>query len=165
MLRLIIKQTNWSVFGALFGFVIGFFLKIYLLNIVSLDAWGRYVTAQTFATAFDSILAIGIPFAIIKFIPTYLPENLDKAQRMASLALKYAFIAGVFTLFLIFLFKDYINEILYKQISDSNFSWILFIMSIHIPISLLLGFVTSLYRSVLKIKEIVKEPVFWNLFP
>ncbi len=155
MLRLIIKQTNWSVFGALFGFVIGFFLKIYLLNIVSLDAWGRYVTAQTFATAFDSILAIGIPFAIIKFIPTYLPENLDKAQRMASLALRYAFIAGVFTLFLIFLFKDYINETLYKQISDSNFSWILFIMSIHIPISLLLGYLTSLYRSVLRIKEIV----------
>ena len=54
MLRLIIKQTNWSLFGALFGFGIGFFLKIYLLNIVSLDAWGRYVTAQTFAAAFDS---------------------------------------------------------------------------------------------------------------
>ena len=45
MLRLIIKQTKWGVFGAIFAFAIGFFVKIYLIDIVGLESWGKYVIA------------------------------------------------------------------------------------------------------------------------
>ena len=40
MLRLIIKQTNWGILGAIFAFSIGFFVKIYLIDIVGLDSLG-----------------------------------------------------------------------------------------------------------------------------
>ena len=47
MLKLIIKQANWGILGAIFGFSIGFFVKIYLIDIVGLESWGKYVIAQT----------------------------------------------------------------------------------------------------------------------
>ena len=68
MLKLILRQANWGVFGAVFGFVVGFFVKIYLIDIVGLEAWGKYVTAQTFSSISETFLSIGIPYVIIKFI-------------------------------------------------------------------------------------------------
>ena len=62
MLKLIIKQANWGVMGSIFAFLIGFFVKIYLIDIVGLASWGRYIAAQNFASAIDTFLAIGIPF-------------------------------------------------------------------------------------------------------
>ena len=34
MLKLIIKQANWGILGTVFGFAIGFFVKIYIIDIV-----------------------------------------------------------------------------------------------------------------------------------
>ena len=153
MLKLIIKQTKWGVFGALFGFAIGFFVKIYLIDIVGLESWGKYVIAQTFASFSETILSIGIPFVIIKFIPSFIDRNQEKASRIASFFLKYALIIGSVYLFLIYLFSNYINHFVYGDIDD--LSWLLFIICIHVPISMLFGVIISLYRSVLKIKEIV----------
>ena len=76
MLKLILKQANWSVFGVVFGFFVGFFLKIFLIDIVGLEEWGKYVIAQTFSSFAETVLSIGIPFVVIKFIPTYLESNL-----------------------------------------------------------------------------------------
>jgi len=153
MLRLIIKQTNWGVMGAVFGFAVGFFVKIYLIDIVGLSEWGKYVTAQTFSSISETFLSIGIPYVIIKFIPSFVEKNKDKASRIANVFLKYAFIVGCIYLVLIYFGSSYINRLIYKDIDD--LSWILFIMCIHVPISMLFGVVVSLYRSVLKIKEIV----------
>ena len=33
MLRLIIKQANWCIIGSMFGFSIGFVIKVYLIDI------------------------------------------------------------------------------------------------------------------------------------
>ena len=41
MLKLIIKQANWGILGSMFGFLIGFVIKIYLIDIVGVDAWGK----------------------------------------------------------------------------------------------------------------------------
>ena len=100
MLKLIIKQANWSVLGAIFGFAIGFFVKIYLIDIVGLPAWGKYVIAQTFSSFVETVLSIGIPFVIIKFIPTFVENNKEKASRIASIFLKYAIVVGRFFLLL-----------------------------------------------------------------
>ena len=51
-----------------------------------------------------------------------------------------------------------INQYIYNDVS--GLSWILFVMCIHVPISMLFGVVVSLYRSVLKIKEIVLYGTF-----
>ena len=153
MLRLIIRQSNWGIMGAIFGFAIGFFIKIYLIGIVTLEEWGKYAAAQTFSSISETILSIGIPYIIIRFFPSFIENNKDKASRIANLFIRYALIIGSLFLVLIYFSADYINDILYGEID--GFSWILFFMCIHIPISLLFGIVISLYRSVLKIKEIV----------
>ena len=72
MLKTIIRQTNWGIIGAIFGFAVGFFVKIYLIDIVGLEAWGKYVIAQIFSATSETLLSIGIPFVIIKFIPSFL---------------------------------------------------------------------------------------------
>ena len=153
MLRLIIKQTQWGVFGALFGFAIGFFVKIYLIDIVGLDSWGKYVIAQTFASFSETILSIGIPFVIIKFFPSFIELNQAKASRIANIFLKYALIVGSGYAVLIYFLSNYINHFVYSDIDD--LSWLLCVICIHVPISMLFGVVISLYRSKLKIKEIV----------
>jgi len=153
MLRLIIKQTQWGVFGALFAFTIGFFVKIYLIDIVGLESWGKYVIAQTFASFSETILSIGIPFVIIKFFPSFIEENKAKASRIANVFLKYALFVGCGYAVLIFFISNYINHFVYSDIDD--LSWLLCVICIHVPISMLFGVIISLYRSKLKIKEIV----------
>ena len=153
MLKLILRQANWGILGALFAFAIGFFVKIYLIDIVGLQAWGKYAAAQTFSSISETFLSIGIPFVIIKFMPSFINDNQEKASRIASIFIKYALIVGGLFLTLIYFGSDYINHFVYSDIDD--LSWILFVMCIHVPISMLFGVVVSLYRSVLKIKEIV----------
>ena len=153
MLRLIIKQTQWGVFGALFAFTIGFFVKIYLIDIVGLESWGKYVIAQTFASFSETILSIGIPFVIIKFFPSFIEENKAKASRIANVFLKYALFVGCGYAVLIYFISNYINHFVYSDIDD--LSWLLCVICIHVPISMLFGVIISLYRSKLKIKEIV----------
>ena len=58
------------------GFLIGFLVKIYLINIVGVDLWGKYVSAQTFASFFDTLLSLGIPWVIIKYLPNYFDDNI-----------------------------------------------------------------------------------------
>ena len=153
MFRLILGQLNWGVIGSIFGFAIGFFLKIYLIDIVGLANWGKYVTAQTFSSISETFLSIGIPYIIIKFIPSFIEKDIDKARRVANVFLKYSFVVGFFYVGIIYIFSSYINKFIYNDID--NLSFILFIMCFHVPISMLFGVVVSLYRSVLKIKEIV----------
>ena len=161
MLKLIIKQANWGIFGAIFGFSIGFFVKIYLIDIVGLEAWGKYVIAQTFASFSETILSIGIPLVIIKFIPSFIDRNQKKASRIANIFLKYSLIVGSVYLVLIYFFSNYINHFVYSDID--SLSWLLFVVCIHVPISMLFGVIISLYRSVLKIKEIVIYGTFINV--
>ena len=153
MLRLIIKQTKWGVFGAIFAFVIGFFVKIYLIDIVGLESWGKYVIAQTFASFSETILSIGIPFIIIKFFPSFIEENQAKASRIATIFLKYALIVGIGYAVLIYFLSNYINHFVYSDIN--GLSLLLCVVCVHVPISMLFGVIISLYRSKLKIKEIV----------
>ena len=64
MIGLIIKQANWGVAGSIFGFVIGFFIKIYLIDIVGVDEWGKYVSAHALRCCFLLILS-SIPSAFV----------------------------------------------------------------------------------------------------
>ena len=153
MLKLIIKQTKWGVFGAIFAFVIGFFVKIYLIDIVGLESWGKYVIAQTFASFSETILSLGIPFIIIKFFPSFIEENQAKASRIATIFLKYALIVGIGYAVLIYFLSNYINHFVYSDIN--GLSLLLCVVCVHVPISMLFGVIISLYRSKLKIKEIV----------
>ncbi len=158
MLKLIFKQANWSVLGAVFGFFVGFFVKIYLIDIVGLEAWGKYVIAQTFSSFAETILSLGIPFVIIKFVPSFIEHNKDKVSRIANIFIKYSVLVGGSFLVFIYFFSELINKYIYSDISGLKL--ILIIMCVHVPISMLFGVLISLYRSILKIKEIVLYGTF-----
>jgi len=152
MLRLILKQTNWSVLGAVFGFAVGFFIKIYLVNKVGLLSYGSYVIGQTMASTFDTFLAIGIPYVIIRYIPSFLEKDKGKAMSLAAFSLKYSLIIGSLFAILIFCLSDEIATVVYRK---EGISFILSLMALYIPLSLYMGMITALYRAVLKVKEII----------
>ena len=133
--------------------MIGFLVKIYLINIVGVDLWGKYVSAQTFASFFDTLLSLGIPWVIIKYLPNYFDDNITKARNLLHKIIRYIIVVTVFFLLLSWFFSPILDTYVYLKIDD--FSLILFLVSINVPISIFTSVIISLYRSVFKIKEIV----------
>ncbi|MGY8987418.1 MAG: oligosaccharide flippase family protein [Flavobacteriales bacterium] len=153
MLKLIIRQANWGILGSVFAFVIGFFVKTYVIREVGTVEWGKYATAHTFAIIADTFLSISIPFIILKFFPEFINRSKDVASQLIRNIFIYAFsISSIFLVSMIFL-SPILDKYFYVKTDD--FSYLLLVISIHTPISIFMGVIASLYRSVLKIKEII----------
>ena len=120
MLKVIIKQTNWGIFGAVFAFLIGFFVKIYVIDTVGLENWGKYVIAHTFSSFSETILSFGVPFIILKFIPNIITHDSTKASRIASIFIKYALFTGLLYVIVIYFFANTINRLIYNDIAGLN---------------------------------------------
>lgn len=153
MLKLILSQANWGILGSAFGFLIGFLVKIYLINVVGVDSWGIFVSAQTFASFFDTFLSLGIPWVIIKYLPNYFEDNIVEAENLIYKILKYTVSVSILFLLFSWFFSPILDSYVYKKID--NFSFILFLVSVNVPISIFTSVIIALYRSVFKIKEIV----------
>ncbi len=158
MLKLIIRQANWGILASVFAFAIGFFVKTYVIREVGTVEWGKYVTAHTFAMFFDTILSLGIPFVILKFFPHFMSNARGKASSLIQKILSLAIRISIVFLVLMYFLSPYLDEYLYTKID--TFSYLLLIVSLHAPISIFMGIITSLFRSVLKIKEIVLYGTF-----
>ena len=95
MLKLIIRQANWGILGSVFGYAIVFFVSAYIVGEVGKIEYGKYATAHVFATIMDTFLALGIPFVIIRFIPSLLKKDPKTASFIIYQILKYAFIISI----------------------------------------------------------------------
>ena len=158
MLKLIIRQANWGILGSVFAFVIGFFVKTYVIREVGTEEWGKYATAHTFAIIADTFLSISIPFIILKFFPDFINRSKDVVSQLIRKIFIYAFsISSIFLVSMIFL-SPILDKYFYVKTDD--FSYLLLVISIHVPISIFMGVIASLYRSVLKIKEIIIYGIF-----
>ena len=153
MLKLIIRQANWGILGSVFGFAIGFLIKIYIIDIVGVSDWGKYVSAHTFSTFLDVLLTFGIPVIIVKFFPDLWKNNKDYALQFLSRVLKISLFLSFFLIAILYFLSPILDTHVYTKIDD--FSFILFLVALHTPISIFTGIITALYRSVLKIKEII----------
>ena len=158
MIKLIIKQANWGLAGSIFGFVIGFFVKIYLIDIIGVDQWGKYVSAYAFSGAMSTIISFGIPWVIVKYIPQYIDSNLTFAKQLTRKILNYSIVMSIVFLVIIYFLVPVLDVFIYKEIND--FSLILLVTSVNVPISILMGIIISLYRSAFKIKEIMLYGTF-----
>ena len=69
MLNILIKQTNWSILGALFGFLVGFLIKGFLVKSVGLSSYGLYIKGYVFITFVSTIISFAFPQVILKFLP------------------------------------------------------------------------------------------------
>lgn len=157
MLRLIIRQTNWGIIGSVFAFAIGFFIKQYVQNIVQ-DDWGMWYSASVFVVILDTLLSLGISTVILKFFPTLLKKNPEKASFILNKILRYALVISFIFIVLMYFFSDLLDIYIFPNIDD--FSNLLFYSSFLVPISIFTGIIIALYRSVLKIKEIMIYKVF-----
>ena len=158
MIGLILRQANWGVLGSIFGFVIGFFVKIYLIDIVGVDEWGKYVSAQAFSGIMSTIISIGIPWVVVKYVPKYINSDLNFAVQLIRKIFLYFFVASCLFLVGIYFFAPLLDYYIYKEIND--FSFILLVTSINVPIAVFTGVIIALYRSVFKIKEIMLYGTF-----
>ena len=158
MLKLIIKQTNWGIIGSIFAFTIGFFVKTYVIREVGTIEWGRYATAHTFTMFSDTLLSLGIPFVILKFFPTLMTKSRKEASFIVSKILRISLILSFIFLSVMYFLAPILDQYIY--VNTNQFSYLLLIISIHAPISIFMGIITSLYRSVLKIKEIILYGTF-----
>ena len=158
MLKLIIKQSSWGVLGHAISVIIGFFITRYVFLEVGEAKWGQYKTAHDFAVLSHTFLSIGIPSVILRFLPNMIDVDKTEAKYLISKILRYSIVVSVlFILFMIF-FSQFLDNFIWNQYD--NFYILLFFVSIHAPISIFMGIIISLFRSVLKIKEILLYGTF-----
>ena len=103
MIGLIIRQANWGILGSIFGAIVGFFIKIYLIDIVGLTQWGKYASFSAFSTLMSTILSLGIPWLIVKYIPHFIEIDKDKANQIIRKCFVYSLVLSISFICLIFL--------------------------------------------------------------
>ncbi len=153
MIGLIIRQANWGILGSIFGAIVGFFIKIYLIDIVGLTQWGKYASFSAFSTLMSTILSLGIPWLIVKYIPHFIEIDKDKANQIIRKCFVYSLVLSISFICLIFSFSSIIDQYIYVKIN--NFSDFLLLSAFQVPIAIFTGLIIALYRSIFKIKEIV----------
>ena len=95
MLATLIKQTNWSILGAVFGFAIGFLIKGFVVQSVGLDSYGLYIKGYVFITAISTIIAFGFPQLVLKFLPDLIGNNKGEAKDLTNRTVSYILISSL----------------------------------------------------------------------
>jgi len=153
MLKTLLTQTGWNILGTVFAFAVGFFVKMYLINAIGAENFGLYIIATSFQAAVSTFLALELPNILLKFLPAFLAEkDFRRANAFASATLSFLIIIGILGALAIILFKE---KIAVGIFGNEQLSLYIALASLYIPLTLLNSYITSLYRSVLKIKEII----------
>ena len=157
MLATLIKQTNWSILGAVFGFAIGFLIKGFVVQSVGLDSYGLYIKGYVFITAISTIIAFGFPQLVLKFLPDLIGNNKVEAKDLTNRTVSYILISSLASGLLLFAFSAYIATYVFQNTAmESILQW----SALYLPVILLISILTSLYRGVIRIKEIVVYGTF-----
>ncbi len=160
MLAKVVKQASWSMIGSVFGFAIGFFVKMYLIRAVGTDAFGKYMIGQTVVATVQVFIALAIPQTLLRFLPALLEkQQTEKANSLASFGAQYLVIAGITAAIAVAIFHTPITHMFHG--GDSYLGYIIMLSALYIPLMLYLAFITSAYRSLLQIKEVVLYGTIW----
>ena len=161
MIRTLFTQTNWSLLGTVYGFAIGFFVKMYLVNRVGAEDYGLYTIAQGFQGAVSTFIAFSIPSVIIKFLPKFINEDdSETATMLSTQSLVYLMAVSFLAVITMIATNCLIAKYIFHK---ENLSTIIAVSSLYIPLSLYSLYITSIYRSFLKIKEIILYGTFYNV--
>ncbi|WP_457598122.1 oligosaccharide flippase family protein [Hydrogenimonas sp.] len=153
MLKTLVTQTGWNILGTVFAFTVGFFVKMYLVNAIGAENFGLYIIATSFQSAVSTIVALAIPSVLLKFLPAYIAQkDFIRANALASKFLLASFVTGLVGALSIIVFHHYIAIYVF---GNEELKPYLILAALYIPMTLLSSYITSLYRSVLKIKEII----------
>ncbi|WP_286336496.1 oligosaccharide flippase family protein [Hydrogenimonas cancrithermarum] len=156
---MILKQASWSMIGSIYGFVVGFFLKIYLINAVGTEGYGKYIIAMGVISTITAFIALSIPQVLLRFLPAYIEKKeYEKASNLASFSLQFLLGIGSIVALLVFLFHNQISLIFHDH--DKLLSLVIMFSAFYIPLSLYQSIMSASYRSLLKIREIILYGTF-----
>lgn len=160
MLAKVVKQTSWSMLGSIFGFAVGFFVKMYLIRAVGTDAFGKYMIGQTVVSTVQVFIALAIPQLLLRYLPALLEKNEGKkANNLASFGLQYLIMAGILSAIVIIIFHQQIMSIFHD--GDNYLGYLIMLSAFYVPFALYMGAINTAYRSLLQIKEIVLYGTVW----
>lgn len=160
MLAKVVKQSSWSMIGSVFGFAIGFFVKMYLIRSVGTDAFGKYIIGQTVVSTVQVFVALAIPQILLRFLPALLEKGEhEKANNLASLGILYLLAIGIVSAIVVMFFHGQISQIFHD--GDKHLGYIIMLSALYIPLTLYMTVLTAGYRSLLQIKEIVLYGTIW----
>lgn len=155
MLSLILKQTSWSMFGSLFGFAMGFFVKIFLIRAVGTEAFGQYVLGQTVVSTVQVFIAFSVPQIMLRFIPGFLDNGTNKKQAnsLASFSIQFVLLVGILAAIMVMIFNQKIAGLFNN--GGPTLGYIILVSAGYIPLTLYLTTLNTAYRTLFKIKETV----------
>ena len=154
MFKKLILQSGIYSLGTIYGFVIGFFIKIYLIHKIGVGAFGEYMVGQTFLNTILTIISLALPTLLVKYLTKFLSKDKKLlAYNLFNFSLFYTIIVGLIAIFLTIIFNKQLVFI-FKNHSEVLKN-ILVISSFYIPFILLREIFYSSFRAILKVKEIV----------
>ena len=154
MFKTLITQTNWSLLGTVYGFVIGFFVKMYLVNRVGADAFGLYSIAQGFQSAVTTFIGFSVPSILVKFLPRFLKKESfsEEATVLSTQSLVFLLTVSLVSTLAIVVLNSFIAvHVFHKE----NLATIIAISALYMPLTMYMAYIMSVYRAFLKIKEII----------
>lgn len=157
MLGVLIKQANWSILGSALGFLIGFFIKGVVVQSVGLEDYGLYIKGYVFITAISTFISFGLPQVILKFLPTLIELNPSEARSLSGRVVSYIIISSVVSAITLYFISEFVAVRLFQT---SDMIVILKWSALYLPVILLVSILTSLYRGVIRIKEVVVYGTF-----
>ena len=153
LLKTLLSQTGWNILGTVFAFSVGFFVKMYLVNAIGASNFGLYIIATSFQAAVSTVVALEIPNILLKFLPTFIAQkDFVHINALTSKLLLASFFTGLAGVLFIIAFN---HAIAVHIFGNTELKTYIVIAALYIPMTLLSSYITSLYRSVLKIKEII----------
>ena len=159
MLKKLILQSGIYSLGTIYGFVVGFFIKIYLIHQIGVRAFGEYMVGQTFLNTVLVIVSLAIPTVLIKYLTQFLSKNKKiLANNLFNFSLFYAVLIGIFVVFLTIVFNEKIVLIFHNH--SEILKNIIIISAFYIPFILIREIFYSSFRAVLRVKEIVLYGTF-----
>ena len=154
MFKKLILQSSIYSLGTIYGFVVGFFIKIYLIHQIGVKAFGEYMVGQTFLNTILAIISLAIPTLLMKYLTKFLSKGKTLlANNLFNFSLLYTMGIGIIVISLTIIFGEKLVFI-FKNPSEILKN-IIIISSFYIPFILLREIFYSSFRSALKIKEIV----------
>lgn len=154
MLTKVINQASWSMLGSIFGFAVGFFVKMYLIRAVGMDDFGKYVIGQTIVSTVTVFIALAVPQILLRYLPALLAKGKqEQADHLASFGLQYSLGIGALSTVVVMVLHYQIAGIFAE--ADQTLREIVFYSALYIPLTLYMSSLYAAYRSLLKIREIV----------
>lgn len=143
-LQKIAKGSTAVLLGTILSLVLGFLSRIILVRFTTQNEYGIYSLALTIVTICTMISALGLQDGTTRYIAYFRGKNETKnVQDIIISSIITSLVASILVTGLVFTIADYIATEIFNS---PDISYILRIMSVSIPFSVLINIIVSVFR-------------------